>query len=46
LFGRKPDVNRRGFLGGAGLAAFGAAVGGAIPFSQNMPSGLIPAALA
>jgi hypothetical protein len=46
VFGRKPDVNRRGFLGGAGLAAFGAAVGGAIPFSQNMPSGLIPAALA
>ncbi len=47
VFGRRTGcLNRRGFLGGAGLAAFGAAVGGAIPFSQNMPSGLIPAALA
>ena len=39
-------VDRRGFLGGAGLAAMGAAVGGAIPFAANMPGGLIPAALA
>lgn len=46
VFGRETPVNRRGFLGGAGLAAMGAAVGGAIPFSQNMPAGLIPAALA
>lgn len=46
VFGRKTDVNRRGFLGGAGLAAMGAAVGGAIPFAQNMPGGLIPAAMA
>ena len=46
VFGRKADIDRRGFLGGAGLAAMGAAVGGAIPFSQNMPAGLIPAALA
>ncbi|NWG23563.1 MAG: sulfite oxidase [Pseudorhodoplanes sp.] len=46
VFGRRADVNRRGFLGGAGLAAVGAAVGGAIPFSQNMPSGLIPGAFA
>ncbi len=46
VFGRKPDVNRRGFLGGAGLAAVGATVGGAIPFSQNMPSGLMPGAFA
>ncbi len=46
VFGRRTDTSRRGFLGGAGLAAFGAAVGGAIPFSQNMPSGLVPAALA
>jgi sulfite oxidase len=45
-FGRDSGVNRRGFLGGAGLAAMGAAVGGTIPFSQNMPAGLIPAALA
>ncbi|MEX2127159.1 MAG: sulfite oxidase [Xanthobacteraceae bacterium] len=46
VFGRKEGTSRRGFLGGAGLAAVGAAVGGAIPFSQNMPAGLIPAALA
>jgi len=46
IFGRKPDVSRRGFLGGAGLAAMSAAVGGAIPFAANMPGGLIPAALA
>ena len=45
-FGRKTDVGRRGFLGGAGLAAMGAAVGGAIPFAANMPGGLIPAAMA
>ena len=46
VFGRKTGVDRRGFLGGAGLAAVGAAVGGAIPFASNMPGGLIPAALA
>src|SRR4051812_7485542 len=46
IFGRKPGVDRRGFLGGAGLAAMGAVVGGAIPFASNMPGGLIPAALA
>ncbi len=46
IFGRKTGVNRRGFLGGAGLAAMGAAVGGAIPFAANMPGGLIPSALA
>ena len=46
VFGRRADIDRRGFLGGAGLAAMGAAIGGAIPFSQNMPAGLIPAALA
>ena len=46
VFGRKTDVSRRGFLGGAGLAAVGATVGGAIPFSQNMPAGLIPGAFA
>ena len=42
VFGRKTGVDRRGFLGGAGLAAMGAAVGGAIPFAANMPGGLIP----
>src|SRR4051794_15466079 len=46
IFGRKTGVDRRGFLGGAGLAAVGAAVGGAVPFAANMPGGLIPAALA
>jgi sulfite oxidase len=46
VFGRTTDVSRRGFLGGSGLAAMSAAVGGAIPFAANMPGGLIPAALA
>ena len=46
VFGRETGPNRRGFLGGAGLAAMGAAVGGAIPFAANMPGGLIPAAMA
>jgi sulfite oxidase len=45
-FGRETGASRRGFLGGAGLAAMSAAVGGAIPFAANMPGGLIPAALA
>jgi sulfite oxidase len=46
VFGRRAGPSRRGFLNGAGLAAFGAAVGGAVPFAKTMPSGLIPAALA
>ncbi len=46
IYGRVPEVDRRGFLKGAGLAAMGAAVGGAIPFAASMPGGLIPAALA
>ncbi len=46
LFGRVSHPNRRGFLRGAGLAAVTALVGGAIPFHRNMPSGLIPVALA
>ena len=45
-FGRETGTSRRGFLGGAGLAAMSAAVGGAIPFAANMPGGLIPAAMA
>ena len=44
-FGRRTGVDRRGFLGGTGLAAMGVAVGGSIPFAENMPGGLIPAAL-
>ncbi len=46
IFGRRTDVSRRGFLGGAGLAAMGAAVGGTIVHHANMPGGLIPAAFA
>jgi sulfite oxidase len=46
VFGRKANLDRRGFLNGAGLAAMGAAVGGTIPFAANMPAGLVPAALA
>ena len=46
IFGRVANGDRRGFLKGAGLAAMGAVVGGTIPFHRNMPSGLIPAALA
>ena len=46
VFGRVAHEDRRGFLKGAGLAAMGAVVGGAIPFNRDMPSGLIPAALA
>jgi sulfite oxidase len=46
VFGRRTDVSRRGFLGGSGMAAMSAAVGGPIVFGAAMPSGLIPAALA
>ena len=46
VFGRKADEGRRGFLKGAGLATMGAILGAAIPFNRNMPSGLIPSALA
>ena len=46
IFGRKTAVSRRGFLGGSGLAAMSAAVGGAIPFAAMMPGGLVPAAFA
>lgn len=46
VFGRRSMPDRRGFLKGAGLASMGALLGTAIPFSGNMPAGLIPAALA
>jgi sulfite oxidase len=46
LYERRTGPSRRGFLGGAGVAAMGAMVGGSIPFSQNMPAGLFPAAVA
>ena len=39
-------LTRRGFLRGSGLAAMSAALGGAIPFAERMPAGLIPAAFA
>jgi sulfite oxidase len=45
-FGRRSGLDRRGFLGGSGLAAMSAVVGGAIPFAATMPAGLIPAAMA
>jgi DMSO/TMAO reductase YedYZ molybdopterin-dependent catalytic subunit len=46
VFGRKSGVSRRGFLGGAGLSAITAAVGGPIVYHSTMPAGLIPAAFA
>jgi DMSO/TMAO reductase YedYZ molybdopterin-dependent catalytic subunit len=46
VFGRRADATRRGFLAGAGLGAMTAAVGGTMVFAPNMPSGLVPAALA
>lgn len=46
VFDRTPHNDRRGFLKGAGLATMGAVLGTAIPFSRQMPAGLIPAALA
>jgi len=42
-FGRKSGADGRGFLEGAGLAVMSAAVGAAIPFSRNMPAGVMPA---
>jgi sulfite oxidase len=46
VFGRRTGATRRGFLGGAGLAAMGAAVGGPIVFGDKMPAGWVPAAFA
>ncbi len=45
-FGRIPNLDRRGFMRGAGLATMGALIGAAIPFHRNMPPGFIPEALA
>lgn len=47
VWGRKVDQNtRRGFLKGMGLAAMSSFLGAPIPFADNMPGGLIPAAIA
>jgi DMSO/TMAO reductase YedYZ molybdopterin-dependent catalytic subunit len=46
VFGRRTGLSRRGFLGGASLAAMGAAVGGPIVLARCMPGGLVPAAFA
>ncbi len=39
VFGRRTDVSRRGFLGGSGMAAMSAAVGGPIVFGAACPAG-------
>ena len=47
IWGRRVDpLTRRGFLYSAGRLAVGSCIGGAIPFSRQLPAGLIPAALA
>ena len=47
LWNRETDkASRRGFLKKSGLLAMVTAIGATIPFSKNMPGGLIPAAFA
>ena len=46
FFDSEPELSRRGFFAGAGLAATGSLIGMAIPFYANMPLGLVPAAFA
>ncbi|MDE0210312.1 MAG: molybdopterin-dependent oxidoreductase, partial [Boseongicola sp.] len=46
FFDSGPEVSRRGFFAGAGLAASGGLLGMAVPFYANMPYGLVPAAFA
>ncbi|HYI85061.1 MAG TPA: molybdopterin-dependent oxidoreductase, partial [Acetobacteraceae bacterium] len=52
LYGDDPERadalawGRRGVLGGAALAAVGAALGAAVPFGRRLPTGMLPAALA
>jgi len=47
VWGRKvKPVSRRGFLMKSGLLAMTTVLGARIPFADNMPGGLIPAALA
>jgi len=47
VWGRKTDpMTRRGFIKKSGLLAMGTILGASIPFAENFPGGLIPAALA
>lgn len=46
LWGNTRTHSRRGFLSKGAVATMGAALGMSIPFSKNMPAGLIPAAFA
>ena len=47
VWGRETDAgSRRGFLKRGGLFAMATAIGASIPFSKNMPAGLIPASFA
>jgi len=46
IWNRKTDSSRRGFLKRAGLATMVFTIGSYIPFFRNMPSGMIPLALA
>lgn len=46
VFGRRSGPDRRGFLGGAGLATVTAALGAPIALHHALPEGLIPVALA
>src|SRR5581483_2643946 len=46
VFGRRTGIDRRGFLGGAGLAAMKAAIGAPIVFAASMAGGRLPAAVA
>ena len=47
IWGRYSEpISRRGFLAGSGRTALAAALGGSIGFSDWMPGGVIPAALA
>lgn len=47
VWGRKTSpITRRGFLKKSGLLAMTTILGASIPFADNMPGGLIPAALA
>ena len=46
VFGRVGNLNRRGFVKGAGLATMASMVGASIPFAEYMPARFLPIALA